>query len=109
MTEESSLDVFVALVNAQVPLKCPVCKGSIYIEDDLRITKGGVYHHGCWEKAFPKEFQEELEAEVRDAPRFFLTKKVSKEEVDREDRLIRQSDPLARFVRRDFKLTRDKP
>jgi hypothetical protein len=55
---ESSLDVFVTLKNVHVPIKCPVCNGEIDIEENLIITKDGVYHMSCYEKAFPKKFQE---------------------------------------------------
>ena len=57
MTEESSLDVFVALINARVPLRCPICNREIDIEEDGMITKDGVYHMSCYEKAFPEEFR----------------------------------------------------
>jgi len=51
----NTLKEFTTVTNAHIPLKCPWCHKPIDIEDDLIITKDGVYHHDCHWHAFPNE------------------------------------------------------
>jgi hypothetical protein len=61
--KESALDLFVALRNADVPLRCPICNRILNEEQDLLIPEDPprAYHMDCYKKAFPTEYEKELD------------------------------------------------
>lgn len=59
--KESSFDVFLALENAGVPLRCPICNRIIdseWLEDFIILEDPPrAYHMDCYKKAFPTEYK----------------------------------------------------